>query len=347
MRHVCPVNDNINVMEVLMHGANPENLYRAFNIEVPEKIFDFSTNTNVFNHDFNFNLNVKELISKYPDPDCRKLKKIISERENISTERILFTNGINEAIFLLADLFRDKKAGILQPCYTEYSRAFRNAQNVFEIERAKNFEIFIIVNPNNPTGVYNKNLARLIEEFSETVFIIDEAYMDFLIHDRPERLLDFENVILLRSLTKFFHLSGARIGYVIADEKIIEALKNFQPSWSVNAVAQALAEKFLNDKEFYENSRNFYKINVPKFMNDLRNSGFEVSDSSVNFFLIKIKNDLEVIKFLLKHGIAVRHTRNFPGLYGKYIRVATRLPEENKFFIETLIQARNLYPDYF
>ena len=62
------------MIENLTHGANPENLYRAFNLEVPEKILDFSTNTNVL--DFDFDLNVKELISKYPDPDCAKLKKI-------------------------------------------------------------------------------------------------------------------------------------------------------------------------------------------------------------------------------------------------------------------------------
>ena len=335
------------MIENLTHGANPENLYRAFNLEVPEKILDFSTNTNVLSFNSDFNFDIKELISKYPDPDCKNLKKIISERENIPTERILFTNGINEAIFLLAALFRNKRTGIFQPCYTEYSRAFNNAVNVFEIENAGNFEIFIIVNPNNPTGVYNKNFAKLIKKFPETLFIIDEAYIDFLIHNNCERLLNFENVILLRSLTKFFHLSGARIGYVIADGKIIEALKNFQPSWSVNAIAQVLAERFLNDKNFYEKSRNFYKINSPKFMDALRDSGFEISDSSVNFFLIKIKNDFETIKFLLEHGIAVRHTRNFPGLDGNYIRVATRLPEENDFFIKTLIQARNLHQDYF
>ncbi len=329
----------------LIHGANPENLYRAFNIEIPEKILDFSTNTNVL--DFDFDLNVKELISKYPDPDCSKLKKIISVRENVSAEKILFTNGINEAIFLLAAMFRNKRTGILQPCYTEYSRAFRNAGNVFDIENAGNFEIFITANPNSPTGIYDKNLAETIKKFPRTLFMIDEAYMDFLVHDDYERLLNFENAVLLRSLTKFFHLSGARIGYVIAEEKIIDGLKSFQPSWSVNAVAQALAEKFLNDREFYEKSKKFYKINAPKFMDALRNSGFEISDSSVNFFLVKIKNDFETMKFLLKHGIAVRHTRNFPSLDGDYIRVATRLPEENDFFVRTLIQARNLHQDYF
>ena len=318
----------------LIHGANPENLFRAFNLKIPEKILDFSTNTNIFPCP-DFDLDIKSLVSRYPDPECRGLREIISEREKISAEKILFTNGINEAIFLLANLFNSKRVGILQPCYSEYARAFRNAENVFEIEAAKNFEVFIIVNPNNPTGIFVKNLADFVKKFSETVFIIDEAYKDFLLKDSPENLI-FENVILLRSLTKFFHLSGARLGYVIAEEKIIKALKNFQPSWSVNAIAQELGLKFLNDEKFYENSRNFYKTHTPDFMNALKNSGFEISASSVNFFLIKIKNDFEVIKFLLKFGIAVRHTRNFPGLDGRYIRVATRFPEENEFFIEKI-----------
>ncbi len=337
--------DDIGNMDFLIHGANPENLYRAFNIEVPEKILDFSTNTNIFPCP-DFDLDIKNFVSSYPDPDCRELREIISQREDVSTKKILFTNGINEAIFLLANLFEAKRVGIFQPCYSEYARAFRNAINVFEIESAKNFDVFIIVNPNNPTGIFIKNLADLIQKFPATIFIIDEAYIDFLLNDTPEKL-NFENVILLRSLTKFFHLSGARIGYVIAQEKIIDTLKNFQPSWSVNAVAQELAIRFLNDKNFYENSREFYKIHTPKFINALRNSGFEVKNTSVNFFLMKVKNDFEVIKFLLKSGIVVRHTRNFPGLDGRYIRVATRAPEENNFFIETLNHAKNSNPDYF
>ena len=68
----------------------------------------------------------------------------------------------------------------------------------------------------------------------------------------------------------------------------------------------------------------------------LKNNGFELSDSAVNYFLIRVNNDLEIIKKLLIHGIAVRHTRNISGLNGKYIRVATRFPEENNFFIKCL-----------
>ncbi len=333
-------------MLITLHGANPENLYNYFGIKIPEKIIDFSTNTNIFPCP-DFDIDIKNLTSRYPDPECKKLLKVISEREDISSKKILFTNGINEAVFLLASLLKEKRTGIFQPCYTEYLRAFHDAENIFDISQAGNYKNFIIANPNNPTGIYVK-LSEIIKKFPDTLFIIDEAYIDFLLTDKkPERLCGFENVILLRSLTKFFHLSGARIGYVIADEKIIDALKKFQPTWSVNAIAQELAYKFLNDKEFYSASREFYKKHTPEFINALKKSGFEVMNTSVNFFLIRVENDIEVIKFLLKSGIVVRHTRNFPGLDGKYIRTATRLPEENIFFTETLSLVKNLHRDFF
>ena len=353
MQYVFSFCDNL-AMENIIHGANPENLYREFNIVMPEKIFDFSTNTNIISWP-KLEINLELLASNYPDPDCRELTNLISERENINPDRILFTNGINEAIFLTSMLFcqnlsvdkstsplSNGRLGILQPCYSEYSRAFIGAIDVFDIERAGDFEIFILTNPNNPTGKYFDNLSELIKRFSDTLFIIDEAYRDFLIHgEKLERLCEFENVILLRSLTKIFHLSGVRIGYVIASEKIISAMKNFQPSWSVNSIAQELALKFLNDKEFYERTRKFYSDITPKFIKSLEKANFEIMKSSVHYFLIRVENDIDVIKFLLKSGIVVRHTRNFKGLEGKYIRVATRFEDENKILVEKLKEIKS------
>lgn len=342
MCFVCAV-DNIILMENIIHGANPENLYRALNIKMPEKILDFSTNTNILSYSNltwpSININLEKLASNYPDSDCRKLRELISIRENINPERILFTNGINEAIFLLSQIFSCDSA-ILQPCYSEYSRAFTNAESIFTLETAGKFKCIVITNPNNPTGKYIPDLSRVIAKFPDTVFIIDEAYIDFLIDDnKPEKLHNFENAIILRSLTKIFHLSGVRIGYVIANENIIHALKARQPSWSVNSVAQELAYLFLQDSEFYRDTRNFYRKNTPEFVNMLKASGFEVNNSSVHFFLVRVDDDLETIKFLLRNGIVVRHTRNFAGFDGKYIRVATRRPDENKFFVDILCSA--------
>ena len=316
---------------ITIHGANPENLYRAFNIPVPEKILDFSTNTNILSWP-DISLDIERLASSYPDPECTALREIISARENVPMSRILFVNGINQAIFLLAGLFGDDTA-ILQPCYTEYSRAFTNARDIFTLDDAGTFGHVVICNPNNPTGRFIPDLSQIIAGNPRTTFIIDEAYIDFLRHYEPERLCDFPNAVILRSLTKIFHLSGARVGYVIADENIIDALKSRMPSWSVNAFAQELALKFLADGEFLARTREFYRVNTPMLMAGLREAGFDVVDSDVHYFLVRVDDDMEVIRRLLTRGIAVRHTRNFAGLEGKYVRVATRRPEENNMLI--------------
>ncbi|MBQ7154701.1 MAG: pyridoxal phosphate-dependent class II aminotransferase [Synergistaceae bacterium] len=317
----------------IIHGANPENLFRAFNIPIPPEILDFSTNTNILTWP-DVSLNMQHLASHYPDPECSRLRELIAEREHVPPSRILFTNGTNEAIFLLAGLFPENTA-ILEPAYPEYARAFTNLHRVFSLEEALSFSQIIIVNPNNPTGKY-LHLAEFIRAHPQNIFIVDEAYIDFLLRKKPERLCDFPNVIILRSLTKIFHLSGARIGYVIAGDEIISALKKRQPSWSVNAFAQELAAEFLGDEGFLRRTRDFYSRETPAFMNMLREAGCEVIDSDVHFFLVRVRDDEAVIRHLLTNGIAVRHTRNFAGLGGKYIRIAARLPDDNRKFADTV-----------
>ena len=301
---------------------------------MPDKVIDFSTNTNILTWP-EISIDIHELASRYPDPECSKLREIISEREDIPPSQILFTNGSNEAIFLLSSLFTENTA-ILQPAYSEYFRAFRNLHGIFTPDEAAKFSSIIIINPNNPTGQYI-HLQDVIASSPQTMFIIDEAYRDFLLTREPERLCDYGNVIILRSLTKIYHLSGARIGYVIAPESVIAALRERQPSWSVNAIAQELALFFLRDNAFLERTKDFYSRTVPEFMRGLSEAGCEVMKSDVHYFLVRVHDDMQTIRQLLKAGITVRHTRNFAGLEGKYIRIATRSHEENSKLLEAVI----------
>lgn len=344
-------NENKNIFSRALgaHGANPEKLYKALNIKMPERVIDFSTNASVmpWNND---NINIKnfnwlDLAAHYPDYECLALRNLIAERENLNIKNILFVNGTNEAFYIIASYLMNKRAAILQPAYSEYERALKSYKaeifdifNIFNINN--NFDAVFFSNPSNPTGGYIEpdDLINLINKNKDTLFVIDEAYIDFLLSGESARF-DFnnKNIIILRSLTKFYHLSGLRIGYVLANHAIIEKLKARQPTWSVNSAAQALAISFLNDKDFAEKSLNFYKSQTPKFINNLTEIGFEICPSRTNFFLIKLNNisDEIFITHMLKRGVVVRHTRNFKGLDGKYIRVATRLPEENEFFVST------------
>ena len=172
------------------------------------------------------------------------------------------------------------------------------------------------------------------------VFVVDEAYIDFLAGEH--RRLDFlrcRNVIVLRSLTKSFHLCGARVGYVLACEERIAQLKARQPTWSVNAVAQIAALAFMKDREFMRETRDFYAKETPRFIAKIESVGFKVLPTRTHFFLVEVADDQKTIHHLLKRGIVVRHTRNFPGLDGRYIRVATRMPEENDLLVRALGEA--------
>jgi threonine-phosphate decarboxylase len=132
-------------------------------------------------------------------------------------------------------------------------------------------------------------------------------------------------------------LCGPRLGYVLACGERIRQLKSRQPTWSVNALAQAAGAVFMKDEAFVRRTRAFYASETPRFMASLRASGFVVRPTNTNFFLVEVADDLKLMLSLLERGVVVRHTRNFPGLDGRYIRVATRLPEENDFFVRAMI----------
>lgn len=330
--------------EFRMHGANPEKTYAFFSVPMPEKVYDFSTNTNVLPWDGELNIDVHKAMSEYPDDDSKELCDIIAEENNCHPDNVLVTNGSNEAIYLIASYQKSKQNCVIHPVYGEYNRALkaydvlhRNVRSPLFIEKSD--ETVWICNPNNPTGKYlpEDEMLGLFEFYKNTVFVIDEAYRDFLYEGRWNLdVNDNSKMIILRSLTKNFHLCGARIGYVLACTATIKALKERQPTWSVNAVAQQAALVYLSDKGYLQKTAEFYKKEVPRFIGELISLGYEVTPSKVNFFLIKTSDDEKLIKFLLKRGIVVRHTRNFMGLDGQYIRVATRSVDENNIFIKAM-----------
>jgi threonine-phosphate decarboxylase len=340
-----------------LHGANPEKLYTVMGLPLPEKILDFSTNTNVLpwqGWNENLTLELRRCLAFYPDDDATTLRQKIAENEgrsvkNCSEKNVLVVNGSNEAVYLIASFLGGKKAAIWQPAYGEYHRALSaygaEVRNLFDLEALTDeMEAFFLCNPCNPTGGYlaKDPLEKLFLRCRRTTFVVDEAYVDFLAGEH--RKLDFlrcRNVIVLRSLTKSFHLCGARIGYVLACEERIAQLKTRQPTWSVNAVAQTAALAFMNDGEFLRKTRDFYSEETPRFIAEIENAGFVVLPTRTNFFLVEVADDRRTIHNLLKRGIVVRHTRNFPGLDGRYIRVATRMPEENDLLVRALADCRH------
>jgi len=257
-------------MKWRMHGANPEKLYLQFGIPMPKDVIDFSDNGNAIKKDSALNLNYEAYFDQYPDDEANELRQLIAKRENLSVDHILFSNGTNELIYILASYYQGKKVAILHPTYSEYEKALKayhvNIEYIFDFSEVKKEHAALIVcNPNNPTGRYfdNEIMVNLCNQLAllDIDLIIDEAYIDFM--SSPHQTLNiksFKHVYILRSLTKFYHLSGLRIGYVLSHEENIEKLKNRQPTWSVNSIAQIVSLSYLNDLKFIQKTKSFYYI---------------------------------------------------------------------------------------
>lgn len=354
-----------------LHGANPQFLYKETGINQPDQILDFSVNTNPFGCPIQFHNKIeliKAVITQYPDPFATGVKECISIQEKVSRNQILIGNGGSECIFLLANYFRGKNICIVEPTFGEYRKAcmaFNCNIESFVLKEVDDWQIkeeglyeyitrndaIFICHPNNPTGtIYpESSLLHIIEAAKRhnTICVIDEAFYDFCNQSISLRsyINDYPNLIILRSLTKMYSMPGVRLGYVLGNEKIIEQIKQFQPPWSINGIAQALGQIILNNQQFVQETKTKVAAARERLLLTLQESGYYVSNSKVNFFLLREKekktDSQELIRFLLESGIVPRHTYNFIGLNGEYIRLAVKTLEDNEKLVEALTRWKN------
>lgn len=326
------------------HGANPDKMYQQAGIEMPESVLDFSTNTNVVKTDMNLSLDVEALISEYPDDESVDIRRRLAYIHDLVPENFLVVNGTNSAIYMIASIYGN--LAILQPTYSEYEKAaLVHGKKVINIssmnELPEDTGLLVICNPNNPTGRYfqKEELEKIVKECAgkDIDVMIDEAYVDFL-KCRHNQLYPglLDNVFILRSLTKIYHLSGIRLGYVISGIDKIKALKELQPTWSVNSIAQAVGIRYLQDDSIKPAVREYYTEETRRLTDAVRDIGYRLIPSEVHYFLMEVDDDEKLICFMLKKGIVIRHTRNFPGLDGAYVRICTREKESNDLLIEAL-----------
>ena len=339
------------------HGAETNNIYKEFNVEKPIHVIDFSTNTNVLQSEHDIQELMTSIdITTYPDANnSQVISGIIAnlrESNNVSIDpiNIIVTNGSNEAIYIIASYFSGDQVAILQPTYPEYEKALKayNAKvnYVFNLDEMINseYKCIFICNPNNPTGKYIEwdHLSKVMDQLEKlgTILVIDEAYIDFLTLEDQDLLIShykrYENLIILRSLTKNYQLAGLRLGYVIGSEKWINLIKRRQPTWSVNSVAGRVALDYLKNQKLMDDTKAFYKYETRRVIKKLRSLGHNIEVNNVNFYLLKTENDVKLIKYLLSKGIIVRHTRNHPGLDGNYVRIAVRSSDDNDYLIKVL-----------
>jgi len=340
-----------------LHGGNIYEIKRNFKKE----IIDFSANINPLGLPYSLKKylykNMKS-IEHYPDYEAKSLIKKISKYWKVKEENILLGNGSVELIYLIVNTFKPKTTVIPVPTFSEYERATKaiNSKIKFlKLKENENFKLnlsifpkidmFFICNPNNPTGNLIIDRFETIRRISCKLFVIDEAFMDFLpdedIHTAIWEAIKGKNIIVLRTFTKFFSLPGLRIGYLISHKDIIDKLKKNLPPWNINSLAQLAAEFILNKKEYIKKAHKIIKEERDFLFKELSKiEGLKVYPSVTNFILIKIEKpglfSYSLKKLLIPKGFLIRDCSNFRNLNNKYIRIAVRSNGENSKFITAL-----------
>ena len=176
--------------------------------------------------------------------------------------------------------------------------------------------------------------------------ILDEVFIDFVGEGASAKnfLTSYDNLLIIRSMTKFFGFPGLRLGYLLTSERMHKRIKHFFPPWSVGSTAQLAGPYSLKQKDYIKKTR---KV-VDREREILSHSIELLKDlrpffSSANYILIKIEMQgvtaLQLHDILLKDGIIIRDCSTFQDLGDKYFRVAVRLKDENTRLIMSLDKA--------
>lgn len=201
-------------------------------------------------------------------------------------------------------------------------------------------DMVFLCNPNNPTGrLLKRDDIRKIADAAKKLryyLIVDEAFIDFCPDDSVIKdVADNPYLIVLRSMSSFYALSGLRLGYGVFPPQLGESLKRSKEPWTVNSLAQRAAVMALKDKVFRKETFRSMQDEKKYLEKHFRKIGMEFLPSAANFYLVKI-DSAEVCLQLRKKGILLCDCSHFRGLDSTYRRIAVKSHKENAILIKEL-----------
>lgn len=299
-------------------------------------------------------------VNRYPNSGCYYLTRELAEYYGVEHDQIFVGNGSNEIIDLLVRAFINRHEEIIYPfpsfiIYPIVSqvagvRAFEVPLNNYRLDLpsmkqqvTQYTKIIFICNPNNPTGTYvSKNeVERFLEGLRDDIFVIfDEAYYEYVTAGDFPNMLEFleerPTIVILRTFSKIYSLSGLRVGYSISHRDTVTCLHKIRQPFNVNRIAQAASRAALKHYEKILRRKQENLEQMEYIRHELLGLGFTVPPSQTNFLLaIPPEGYGNIINNLMDRGIIVRGMKPF-GLGEESFRVTVGTPFENKKFIETI-----------
>lgn len=295
----------------------------------------------------------------YPDGAMRELKKKAANHLGVTEEQLIFGNGSDEILQLIARCFLEPGTNVVMADVT-FPRYKTNCQiegaDIIEIPLKEGThdlnkmaeavndmtKVVWVCNPNNPTGtiVSAEDVARFMERIPASVLVVmDEAYYEYVSDDDyPDSLsllADYPNLIILRTFSKIYGLASLRVGYGIASTDMMSELNRVREPFNVNALAQRAAILALEDQTFVKDCRAKNIAGLKQLTSAFDRLGLHYFPSHGNFVFVEtgVASE-EVFEHLLEQGVIVRHDPSWG--YPTGIRVTIGSEEENETFLNAL-----------
>ncbi|MDO8480770.1 MAG: histidinol-phosphate transaminase [Nanoarchaeota archaeon] len=292
-------------------------------------------------------------------PEYRELRGALGKYFNVSADQVLTTDGTDEAIKNIIEVFIEKGVDeiiIPSPTYTMFPFYAQlneariktipyNSDLSFPTEQviqaiSKTTKIVVLVNPNNPTGtsIKSEDVVRIVEKAREnqSLVLIDEAYYQYFGRTDIPLIKTYNNVVVIQTFSKAFGLAGLRLGCILSNKETIAVLKKALSPYSVNILATLAAKAALQDKAYVETYVSQVKESKKLLYAALEALNIPSYPSDANFMLVKIGNQAQRFCDLLRErGILVRN-RSSDLLLEGCVRITLGTVEQTKKLISEL-----------
>jgi threonine-phosphate decarboxylase len=354
------------------HGSDLETIEKVYGIK-KEEIVSFSANVNPLGISPKLKSTLSERIDaimSYPDREYTTLRKRIAEYVRADIDNIIVGNGSTELISLFIQIKHPKKALIIGPTYSEYEREVSlggGHTRYYRLEEENNFildipkleeeltadvDLLVICNPNNPTStsITRSEMRKILDICKQKgIFVmVDETYVEF-----AEDILKitsapltgyYNNIIILRGISKFFAAPGLRLGYAICgNADLLKEINQRKNPWTINSLAAIAGEIMFADEGYIKETRTLIakeRDRVCRVLDTCKNVRY--INPTANFVLVKILREdvtsMDLFEAAIRKGMMIRDCSTFPFLNNKFIRFCFMLPKLNDALLSVLLE---------
>lgn len=349
------------------HGGDLESYYEAFG---RNNVLDFSANISPFGMPDAIRQCIVEQVDSvehYPDPFCRRLTKALGEEMSLPASYFLCGNGAADLIYRFVFALKPQKALLLAPTFSEYQESlscisceidyyYLKKEEKFQLNDSvldrltEDIDVFFLCHPNNPTGMLTDGnlIQKILEKTKECgiLLVVDQCFLDFYSKQKDYSFVchveHWDHLLIVQAFTKMYGVPGLRLGYVISSNHLLlEKMRQYAQPWSVSTLAEEVGIVALKQKEYVEKVRDLVVEERIFLEKSLKELGFSVYSSVVNFILFE-STILDLEEKMKQKGVLIRDCSNYVGLNSGFYRIAVKNQEENKKMILILKNVCNL-----